>query len=111
MIEPEPELSDYQQLASEVKQLTAERDYLLAQARKESESLERKETVIKAQFEEQLQELANKISLVILVSSQRHNIKPYYYIDTSVLLESIPLVKFIKTTSRTRVVYFPKSCT
>ena len=111
MIEPEPELSDYQQLASEVKQLTAERDYLLAQARKESESLERKETVIKAQFEEQLQELANKISQVILVSSQRHNIKPCYYIDTSVLLENIPLVKFIKTTSRTRVVYFPKSCT
>lgn len=67
MIEPEQELSDYQQLASEVKQLTAERDYLLAQARKESESLERKETVIKAQFEEQLQELANKISQVIVL--------------------------------------------
>ena len=31
----------------------------------------------------------------------------FYYIDTSVLLENIPLVKFIKTTSRTRVVYFP----
>ena len=30
-----------------------------------------------------------------------------YYIDTSVLLKNIPLVKFIKTTSRTRVVYFP----
>ena len=30
-----------------------------------------------------------------------------YDIDTSVLLENIPLVKFIKTTSRTRVVYFP----
>ena len=29
-----------------------------------------------------------------------------YYIDTSVLLENIPLVKFIKTTSGTRVVYF-----
>ena len=29
----------------------------------------------------------------------------YYYIDTSVLLENIPLVKFIKTTSGTRVVY------
>ena len=28
-----------------------------------------------------------------------------YYIDTSVLLENIPLVKFIKTTSGTRVVY------
>ena len=25
----------------------------------------------------------------------------FYYIDTSVLLENIPLVKFIKTTSRT----------
>lgn len=77
MIEPEPELS-YQQLASEVKQLTTERDYLLAQARKECESLERNETVIKTQFEEQLQEFTNKISQVILVSSQRHNIKPYY---------------------------------
>ena len=31
----------------------------------------------------------------------------YYYIDESVLLENIPLVKFIKTTSGTRVVYFP----
>ena len=30
-----------------------------------------------------------------------------YYIDTSVLLENITLVKFIKTTSGTRVVYFP----
>ena len=30
-----------------------------------------------------------------------------YYIDTSVLLKYIPLVKFIKTTSGTRVVYFP----
>ena len=31
----------------------------------------------------------------------------FYYIDTSVLLENIPLIKFIKTTSGTRVVYFP----
>ena len=30
-----------------------------------------------------------------------------YYIDTSVLLENIPLVKFTKTTSGTRMVYFP----
>ena len=30
-----------------------------------------------------------------------------YHIDTSVLLENIPLVKFIKTTSGTREVYFP----
>ena len=33
--------------------------------------------------------------------------KAIYYIDTSVLLENIPLVNFIKTTSGTRVVYFP----
>ena len=31
----------------------------------------------------------------------------FYYIDTSVLLENIPLVKFIKSTSGTWVVYFP----
>ena len=31
----------------------------------------------------------------------------FYYIDTSVLLENIPLLKFIKTTFGTRVVYFP----
>ena len=31
----------------------------------------------------------------------------FYYIDTSVLLENIPLIEFIKTTSETRVVYFP----
>ena len=30
-----------------------------------------------------------------------------YYIDTSVLLENIPLEKFLKTTSGTQVVYFP----
>ena len=29
------------------------------------------------------------------------------YIDTSVLLENVPLVKFLKTTSGTWVVYFP----
>ena len=34
-----------------------------------------------------------------------------YYIDTSVLLENIPLEKFTKTTSGTRVVYFPLSHT
>ena len=30
-----------------------------------------------------------------------------YYINTSFLLENIPLVKFIKTTSGTHEVYFP----
>ena len=34
-------------------------------------------------------------------------IRPFYYIGMSVSLENIPLVKFIKTTSGTRVVYFP----
>ena len=33
--------------------------------------------------------------------------KYIYYKDTSVLLENIPLVKLIKTTSGTQVVYFP----
>ena len=39
------------------------------------------------------------------VSEQKEFIH-FYYIDTSVLLENIPLVKFIKTRSGTRVVYF-----
>ena len=30
-----------------------------------------------------------------------NNNKYLYYIDTSVLLENIPLIKFLKTTSRT----------
>ena len=54
----------HEQLASEVKQLIRERDHLLAQARKDSETLERKEIVIKAQYEEQLKESASKISQV-----------------------------------------------
>ena len=40
-----------------------------------------------------------------LLAKGQNNI--IYYIDTSVLRENIPLVKFIKTTSGTRVVYFP----
>ena len=40
----------------------------------------------------------------LLVKGQNNII---YYIDTSVLRENIPLVKFIKTTSGTQVVYFP----
>lgn len=62
-VEPEVGLSP-EQLASEVKQLTRERDHLLAQARKDSEALERKEIVVKAQYEEQLKESAIKISQV-----------------------------------------------
>ena len=38
---------------------------------------------------------------------QIRGIISFYYIDTSVLLEKIPLVTFIKTTSGTGVVYFP----
>ena len=61
--ESEPGLS-YQQLTSEVRQLTRERDHLLEQARKDSETLEKKEMAIKVQFEEQLKESSNKISQV-----------------------------------------------
>ena len=43
-----------------------------------------------------------------VVAKRNENIYIYiYYIDSSVLLENIPLVKFIKTISGTRVVYFP----
>ena len=41
------------------------------------------------------------------ISSEKLTCIYVYYIDTSVLLENIPLVKLIKTTSGTRVVYFP----
>ena len=36
---------------------------------------------------------------------------PFYYKDTSVLLENIPPVKFIKITSATRVVYYFRNLT
>ena len=42
-----------------------------------------------------------------LIRSRTMLIITYYYIDTSVLLENVPLVKFIKTTPGTRVIYFP----
>ena len=60
----EPEPIAYQQLTLEVEQLTRERDHLLAQVRRDSETLERREMVIKVQFEEQLEEFTNKISQV-----------------------------------------------
>lgn len=69
--EPEAGLS-HEQLASEVKQLTRERDHLLEQARKDSKTLERKEIVIKAQYEEQLKESTNKISQVNIFSNNIH---------------------------------------
>ena len=43
----------------------------------------------------------------LVLSKLPECINSIYHIDTSVLLENIPLVKFIKTTSGTRVVYFP----
>ncbi|XP_068747912.1 coiled-coil alpha-helical rod protein 1-like [Montipora capricornis] len=60
-VEAEPGFSN-KQLALEVKQLTKERDHLLAQSRKDSETLERKEMELRAHFEEKLQEYTNKIS-------------------------------------------------
>ena len=62
-VEAEPGFSN-KQLALEVRQLTKERDHLLAQSRKDSERLERKEMELRAHFEEKLQEYTNKISQV-----------------------------------------------
>ena len=58
----------------------------------------------------QSREMYDRTSSPIIVKTEQfllllHII--FYYIDTSVLLENIPLVQFIKTTSGTRVVYFP----
>ena len=39
------------------------------------------------------------------------HISSFYYVNTSVLLENIQFVKFIKTTSWARLVYFPLSHT
>ena len=48
------------------------------------------------------------VEAIRAISSNIHKVLILiYYIDTSVLLENIPFVKFIKTTSGTRVVYFP----
>ena len=52
-----------------------------------------------------VQKYLNARKFGIKIPYIRHNY--FYYIDTSVLLENIPLVEFIKTTSGTRVVYFP----
>lgn len=71
IFESEPGLT-YQQLASEVKQLTKERDHLLAQARKDSETLEKREMSVKAQFEEQLRESHKRIlQLETLLKDER----------------------------------------
>ena len=46
------------------------------------------------------------VSLILLSTPLYTRIAHFYYIDTSFLLENMPLVKFIKTTSGTRVVIF-----
>lgn len=46
----------------------------MAQAKKDSETLERKEIVIKAQYEEQLKESADKISQVKIFFNNIHKI-------------------------------------
>ena len=50
-----------------------------------------------AHVSEQVKKACGKASVLRRI----HKFIPFYYIDTSVLLENIPLVKFIKTTSRT----------
>ena len=48
-----------------------------------------------------------KLDQGVLIKIIKKKIILFYYIDTSVLLGNIPLVKFINATSGTRVVYFP----
>ena len=48
-----------------------------------------------------------KVYFPLIVLLTRSLVILFCYMDTSVLLENILLVKFIKTTSETRVVYFP----
>ena len=58
----------------------------------------------------QSREMYDRTSSPIIVKTEQYLLLLhviFYYIDTSVLLENIPLVKFIKTTSGTRVLYFP----
>ena len=58
----------------------------------------------------QSREMYDRTSSPIIVKTEQYLLLLhiiFYYIDTSVLMENIPLVRVIKTTSRTRVVYFP----
>ena len=58
----------------------------------------------------QSREMYDRTSSPIIVKTEQYLLLLhiiFYYIDTSVLLENMPLVKFINTTSGTRVVYFP----
>ena len=58
----------------------------------------------------QSREMYDRTSSPIIVKTEQYLLLLhiiFYYIDTSFLLENIPLVKFIKTTSGTLVVYFP----
>ena len=58
----------------------------------------------------QSREMYDRTSSPIIVKTEQYLLLLhiiFYYIDTSFLLENIPLVKFMKTTSGTLVVYFP----
>ena len=58
----------------------------------------------------QSREMYDRTSSPIIVKTEQYLLLLhiiFYYTDTSFLLENIPLVKFIKTTSGTLVVYFP----
>ena len=58
----------------------------------------------------QSREMYDRTSSPIIVKTEQYLLLLhiiFYYIDTSFLLENIPLVKFIKTTPGTLVVYFP----
>ena len=58
----------------------------------------------------QSREMYDRTSSPIIVKTEQYLLLLhiiFYYIDTSVLMENIPLVRVIKTTSGTRVVYFP----
>ena len=49
--------------------------------------------------------LVSNITLIVAKTNSLYT--ALCYIDTSVLLENIPLVKFMKATSGTRAAYFP----
>ena len=58
----------------------------------------------------QSREMYDRTSSPIIVKTEQYLLLLhiiFYYIDTSVLLENITIVRVIKTTSGTRVVYFP----
>ena len=49
----------------------------------------------------------HSVDLEELTKTKGEQLEVIYYIDPSVLLKNTPLAKFIRTTSETRVAYFP----